>query len=275
MKLGYQTNTWGGVVGHPAGVTSVKDLFYLAPGSTEQALREIAAAGYQGFELFDGNLAAYETRKDAFRSLLRETGLQFLAVYSGANFIYPEVLPDELWRIKKAATLAAALGAKYLILGGGALRAAGAQEADYARLADGLNQARDIAQACGLTACYHPHHGTLVETPAEIANILRLTPISLCPDTGHVLEAGGDPVEIIRQYHDRIPYLHLKDYGQGDFRVLGQGAVDIPGILEALSAAGYQGWITVELDSYAGPPKEAAAIARRYLQSLEKKEFQP
>jgi hypothetical protein len=25
MKLGYQTNTWGGVVGHPAGVTCVKD----------------------------------------------------------------------------------------------------------------------------------------------------------------------------------------------------------------------------------------------------------
>ena len=29
MKLAYQTNTWGGVVGHPAGVTSVKDLYYL------------------------------------------------------------------------------------------------------------------------------------------------------------------------------------------------------------------------------------------------------
>ncbi len=25
MKLGYQTNTWGGVVGHPGGVTSIKD----------------------------------------------------------------------------------------------------------------------------------------------------------------------------------------------------------------------------------------------------------
>jgi inosose dehydratase len=34
MKLAYQTNTWGGVVGHPVGVTSIKDLFYLANGST-------------------------------------------------------------------------------------------------------------------------------------------------------------------------------------------------------------------------------------------------
>ena len=38
MKLAYHTITWGGVVGHPAGVTSVKDLYYLANGSTEKAL---------------------------------------------------------------------------------------------------------------------------------------------------------------------------------------------------------------------------------------------
>jgi inosose dehydratase len=35
MKLGYHTNTWGGVVGHPAGVTSIKALFYLTNGSNE------------------------------------------------------------------------------------------------------------------------------------------------------------------------------------------------------------------------------------------------
>ena len=48
MKLGYQTITWGGVFGHPAGVTSIKDLNYLANGSTEEAVREIAEAGYTG-----------------------------------------------------------------------------------------------------------------------------------------------------------------------------------------------------------------------------------
>ena len=45
MKLSCHTITWGGVVGHPVGVTSVKNLFYLANGSTEQALRDVAAAG--------------------------------------------------------------------------------------------------------------------------------------------------------------------------------------------------------------------------------------
>jgi inosose dehydratase len=272
MKLAYHTNTWGGVFGHPIGITSIKDLYYVTPGSMEPAMREIAAAGYQGFELFDGNLVAYEDRKAVFRSLLQETGLQFVAVYAGANFIFPEILPQELWRIQKVAALAAYLGAAILVLGGGALRPSGAAKDDLARLADGLNQANEIARYCGLTACYHPHHGTLVSTPAEIASVLKLTAIALCPDTGHVLEAGGDPVPLIREYQHRIRYIHLKDYRAGEFLPLGQGDVDVPGILEALHAAAYDGWVTAELDSYTGPPKEAAETAMRYLRSLERKD---
>jgi inosose dehydratase len=46
MHLSCQTITWGGVVAHPAGVTSIKDLFYLTNGSTEAAIGDIAV-GHQ------------------------------------------------------------------------------------------------------------------------------------------------------------------------------------------------------------------------------------
>src|SRR6478672_478395 len=120
MKFGYQTNTWGGVVGHPAGVTSIKDLFYLTPGSDQEALRDIAAAGYQGVELFDGNLMAYQGREDEFRSFLTAGNLSLIAVYSGANFIYDDVLGDEFWRLGEAARIGQTFGAEFLVLGGGA-----------------------------------------------------------------------------------------------------------------------------------------------------------
>lgn len=268
MKLGYQTNTWGGVIGQPLGVTSIKDLFYQAPGSTEQAVREIAAAGYDGFEVFDGNLMAYAARPAAFRSLVQETGLEFAGLYVGANFIYAEILPEELERIGRAVALAAELGGQNLIVGGGAVRAAGWREGDYARLADGLTQVDDLARRHGLTASYHPHHGTLVETPAQIAQLFALTRIGFCPDTGHLLEAGGDPAALIRLYGSRVRYVHLKDYGHDDFQPLGRGQVDVPGILAALGEIGYAGWVTAELDAYAGPPKEAAEIALRYLNQI-------
>jgi inosose dehydratase len=269
MKFGHHTNTWGGVFGHPLGITSIKDQFYLTPGSMDQAVREIAAAGYRGFELFDGNLAAYETRRTDFRTLLRQTGIGLQAVYCGANFIYPDILSEELCRIQKTAALAAELGAEVLVCGGGALRAGGRQSGDLNRLADGLNKLEEITRAYGLIACYHPHHGTLVETPAQIDSLLQLTTIALCPDTGHILEAGGDPVEIIRRYRQRIGYLHLKDYRRGEFMLLGRGDVNVPAILSELHAITYDGWVTVELDRYGGSPGEAAESAMSYLKSLQ------
>lgn len=53
----------GSVVGHPAGVTSVKDLFYLSTGPTEEAVKSISKVGYEMIEIFDGNLAQYENDK--------------------------------------------------------------------------------------------------------------------------------------------------------------------------------------------------------------------
>src|SRR3954452_5166565 len=80
MRLAYQTNTWGGVVGHPAGVTSIKDLYYLTNGSTEEAIGDIAAAGYKGFELFDGNLMQFQDKKEDFQKLLVDYSLTFIGV---------------------------------------------------------------------------------------------------------------------------------------------------------------------------------------------------
>jgi inosose dehydratase len=94
MRLGYHSITWGGVVGDATGVTSVKDLYYRANGSMEQAVTDIAAAGYAGTEMFDGNLVPYADRPDDLRNLLARAGLELVSVYTGGNFIYDEILPE-------------------------------------------------------------------------------------------------------------------------------------------------------------------------------------
>lgn len=267
MKLGYETNNWGGVVGHPVGVTSIKDLFYLTPGPLEPALRDIAAAGYQGFEVFDGNLMEYAGRKNEFRALMRDTGLQLLAVYSGANFIFPEILEEELWRVDKAAALAAEFGAIHLVVGGGAKRAAGNPDSDYDRMAAGLDRVEEIAARYGLTPSYHPHLTTIVEGPDQLEKVMSRTRIGLCPDTAHLAAGGCDVAEVIRRYRDRLPYVHLKDWNPEPFSFLplGQGKLDMAGIIRALQEVGYDGWITVEADGYAGVPLEGARISKAFL----------
>ena len=270
MRLSYQTITWGGVVGHPVGVTSIKDLFYVANGSTEAAIHDIADAGYTGVEMFDGNLRQYEDRPDDLRRLLDEAHISLVAVYTGANFVFRDILDDEFWRIEKAASLAATFGATNLVVGGGAKRAAGTTDEDYERLAEGLDRVADIAERRGLVASYHPHLTTIVEGPDQVDRILSLSRIGFCPDTGHLAAGGGDPVDLVRRYAGRVTHVHLKDFRADPFGFLplGRGAVDLPGVLQALLAAGYDGWATVELDAYDGAPGDAAVESFGYLQSL-------
>src|SRR5690242_7307061 len=244
MRLGYHTITWGGVVGHPVGVTSVKDLYYLANGSMEQAVRDIAAAGYAGTEMFDGNLAAYADTPGRLRDLLAAAGLDLVSVYTGANFVYPDILADELHRVRRAARLAATFGARRLVVGGGAQRAAGTTDDDYDRLAAALDQVSGIAAEHGLTASYHPHLSTIVEGPGQVERLLSRSRIRFCPDTAHLAAGGGDPAALIRRFGDRIDHVHLKDVRLDplEFLPLGTGELDFAGILTALREVGYDGW---------------------------------
>ena len=270
MKVSCQTITWGGVVGDAVGVTSIKDLFYRSSGPTELALRDIAAVGFQGVELFDGNVREYEERPLELRRLLDDLGLSLVAVYSGANFVYPDIVEDEFWRLERAASLAAAFGAEHLVVGGGAKRAGGTTDDDYSRLAAGLDRACEVAERHGLIASYHPHLSTIVESPRDVDRILSMSRIGFCPDTAHLAAAGGDPVDLIRRHARRVTYVHLKDLRREPFafRPLGRGELDIAGVLVALRDAGYDGWLTVELDEYDGEPREAAAESLRFLRHL-------
>jgi inosose dehydratase len=272
MELAHQTMTWGGgVFGHPAGVTSVADLFYVSGGAPERALRDIAAGGYAGCEMFDGDLLEYESRPHEFRRLLDDTDLRLVGVYSGANFIFDEILEEEFARIERAAVFAARLGAEHLVLGGGAQRAAGLAARDLDKLAAALDEIAARAARHGLSASYHPHLGTIVEAPDMLEVLMEKTRISLCPDTAHLAAGGGDPVAIIECYADRIPYVHLKDWSADAqaFRPLGKGDLDLAAVVAVLQRAGYGGWLTVELDEYEGDPAEAANLSAAFLRTLD------
>ncbi|MCS5735018.1 sugar phosphate isomerase/epimerase family protein [Herbiconiux daphne] len=270
MKLGYPTITWGGVVGTPEGVTSVASSFYRTNGSTADALRDIAAAGFTGTEVFDGNLLDFEGGASAFSRVLEETGLELVSVYTGANFIFEEIAAEEFAKISRAAQLAAEFGASRLVVGGGAQRAGGPADGDLSRLARGLDRSAEIAAEHGLQASYHPHLGTLVETPEALSELMPLTTIAFCPDTAHLAAGGGDPAHLIREYGDRLAHVHLKDWNSSTkrFLPLGQGELDFPGIIQAIRETGYDSWLMVELDYYDGDPADAARISRQFLEQV-------
>jgi inosose dehydratase len=255
-KLAYHANCWGPLGGDAVGVTSITRLAYRTFGDMAEAARDIAAAGYQGIEFFDGNVVDGETDGyAATRQLLDETGLALVAIYSGGNFIFADILDEELARIGKAADAARALGAEHLVVGGGARRHDGTRDSDYDALGAALEKVRAIAETRGLRAHYHPHLSTIVENPDEVRTIFARTEIGFCPDTAHLAAAGADVAAMVREHADRISYVHLKGLQKEPFAFVpvGRGDCDNGAVIRALKDIGYAGWICNELDAWPDP----------------------
>ncbi|PHP26472.1 sugar phosphate isomerase/epimerase family protein [Limimaricola cinnabarinus] len=263
-KLAYQANCWGPLGGNAVGVTSVAELTYRTFADMDRAFADIAAAGYEGVEVFDGNLLDHSV--EAFRTLLEKHRLSLVAAYSGGNFIFDDILEEELDRIRRVADRTAEIGAPHLVIGGGAKRAGGARDGDHAKLGAALERIVGIARERGLKAHYHPHLTTIVEGPEQVRRIFGETSIDFCPDTAHLAAAGGDPAQMIREHRERISYVHLKGWQREPFAFtpLDRGDLDNGSIVEALLETGYDGWVTVELDAW-DDPRAGAEASRRYL----------
>lgn len=146
--------------------------------------------------------------------------------------------------------------------------------AGWARLLNRLDRLAAAATDQGLTATLHPHVGTMVQSGTETLRVLQGCRIGLCLDTGHLLVGGADPVEIARQFPERIAHVHLKDVradlarqvrtgdlsyaeavSRGMYVALGRGDVDLAAIVKSLEHNGYQGWYVLEQDTVlAGEP---------------------
>jgi hypothetical protein len=72
---------------------------------------------------------------------------------------------------------------------------------------------RILAEEHGVRLAFHPHADTHVGTQPQVERFLADTDpdwVSLCLDTGHISYYGGDNLELIRRYPERIGYVHLK-----------------------------------------------------------------
>ena len=137
----------------------------------------------------------------------------------------------------------------------------------WAALVEHLECVCALARGLGLEPTFHHHAATYVETPAEIDRLLGDTSVGLTLDSGHLLLAGGDPLEGFDRWRGRINHIHLKDVdtsvlpraaGRPDalrrlwedraFTALGDGDLDVAGLMDRIVAGGYDGYLVVEQD---------------------------
>jgi inosose dehydratase len=269
-----------------------------------EVLVEIAKAGYAGTEL--GPFGYFPTEPKELAAELAEYGLQLVTAFVPIPLIDPARHEAGYQEAMKVAHLLAQTGARLIVL---------ADEMSEGRMAvsgrvdesrDGMSDSQwvgaaqilgTVAEACrklGLSAVFHHHAGTFVETPKEVARLCDMTDpdlLGLCLDTGHYFFGGGDPVEAVRLYGTRIRHLHLKDVQlpvleaacrdgigfleavrRGVFCELGAGAVDLKKVIQEIDACGSSEWAIVEQDrdtrSGSIKPFESALRSREYLRNV-------
>jgi inosose dehydratase len=159
--------------------------------------------------------------------------------------------------------------------------------------AEGANRiAWEVKEQTGLRTVFHHHCAGYVETPEEIDVLFSLTDpdyLGLVLDMGHYMFGGGDPLQALKQYADRIWHIHFKDcdpsvvaksrregmdyfqsVNSGIFCELGKGAVDFQAIVAELHRQNYNEWIVVEQDVLPGmgSPKTCAFRNREFIRTL-------
>ena len=267
----------------------------------ETVLTEINQAGYKGTEL--GPLGYLPTDINELRDALSK---HQLSITAGTIFKHLHQKADYQSIIeftKQNCALLQQVDAKYMVIishvcsprtdQAGQIETATRLENDeWNQMMKTINDCSEICLDHGIIPTLHAHTGSYIEYEDELnkaANDLDADKVKLCIDTGHCVYAGMDPGAIIRQFNDRVAYVHFKDINptvykdviansvdfyqavsDGVFCPLGLGSVDFDDVFTALKEIDFNGWITVEQDidpESPHSPMQFAKDSREYIAS--------
>jgi len=268
IEFGYAAITWQG-----------KDL---------QAIEEVAAVGFKAIQLRSNVMTEFGDKPAALKELLDKHRLTMVAFSSGNMRIDPAVEKEEMEKHTRHARFVRDVGGVYLQLTDERPKDRPVTPADYKRLGHLLTELGKRTADLGIPIGYHNHMNNLGERPEEVRAVMAAVDprfVKLQLDTAHYQQGGGDPVAAVKEYKDRLLFLHIKDLqaltpapgATGEqaqsyrFVELGRGSVNLKGFFDALDQIGFKGWAVIELDRVpddARTPKESAIICKKYVESL-------
>ncbi len=247
-------------------------------------LDELADVGYEWLEL--GPYGYLPTDPAQLSDELERRGLKVAGgtMHGHSGLHRPDDHPAILAQTRKVAALTSALGARHVIFvpvpgyrddtTGAYLEPAHLDDDAWKTMIRATNElGRVLAEEYGVRLQFHPHADSHVETQEQTERFLDDTDpryVSLCLDTGHLAYRRADNVAIIRNYPDRIGYVHIKqmdpdivaraereDLAFGQAVAMGasceppQGLPDIPSVAEALRGLDHaELFVVVEQDMY-------------------------
>ncbi len=260
----------------------------------DRFLDEVVQAGYEWIEI--GAYGYLSTDPAKLRDDLNSRRLKVSGGTTFARLQHPGTI-DEVWeQVAPIASLTAAMGAEHMVvipdlwrddLTGNEKESRQLSAEQWTALVDGNNElGRRLLEEYGIHSQFHSHADSHVGYQRDVERFLESTDpqfVNLCLDTGHIAYYGGDSVELITKYPDRIGYLHLKQVDPVlaaralaedisfskavKMDVMVEPPSGVPNLAEVIEAATeslpHSVFAIVEQDMYPCPPDKPLPIARR------------
>lgn len=277
MKLAYSTNAY-----------TQTDL--------RHALCSIAEIGFDAAEILCDypHWLSHQVSDDQVketRDLLAETGLAVSNLNANtANGYFDPIPPENVfepslssnnetwrsWRIDysiKTLQLAKQIGADCISVTSGLPGSGGKPAKGIEIFIDSLKVICKQAEKLDIRVGIEYEPGLLVERASELAEIIARVDspcLGANLDIGHSFLTGESPQEAVSLLQGRIWNTHVEDiHAYKHYHLIpGEGELPFNEYFQALKSASYDGYLTVELYTYADMPEEAGRHSLAYLKKL-------
>jgi inosose dehydratase len=263
----------------------------------ETCLAETREAGYVGTELG----GKFPRHADELRPILSRHRLKLISGWYDGRIFEREVAA-EFAAIEPHLTLLRDFGCKVVVYAdtsgrrhdGGfppVSQRPALSDADWPTYGRKVTALAERMAAFGVRMAFHHHMGTIVQSDADIDQLMAGTgeAAGLLFDTGHCKFGGGDPAALLERHIARVVHVHCKDVRravldralaedmsfmgavlEGVFTVPGDGYIAFTPLLRRLCEAGYAGWLVVEAeqDPRKAHPLTFARLGYRNLRAM-------
>lgn len=234
--------------------------------SLQDAIRRLAAFGYDGIEIWGGRPHLYRDdlndQLDMITHLLAQNNLT-VCNFIPAQFRYPSILcssnetvrHDSVAYIRSAMDNAARVGAPSVSVCPGMTLHGEDLRKGWVHLRQSLIEILDCAEKKNLRVLIEPAHvweTTLIRTVDEALQMIaeiKSPRLGVLLDTGHAHVNDEDLADAVRKLKDVPLHIHIDDNdGASDsHHIPGTGKIDYAPFVRALKEIGYTGFVSVEL----------------------------
>jgi len=256
----------------------------------EKGIKCIAALGFNYIEVFAWVLKAFYDKGQ--KDICKKYNIPLISSYYSVDIADPSKKEDEMAKLSNWTDILVSMGGKFATFGGNQVLRKNFVFSEHKNyIVNFVNEAAKVLSGKGIKLNFHPHTGTPVETEQEIRAFMDAVDtrlVGFAPDIGQIQKGGADPLKITKDYISLIKLVHFKDYcgrikfdadgkeidqsGFACYCPLGQGVVDLKGILEVLeNYKAFNGPVMIELDGTANMPitaEEAVKINKEYMEKL-------